>query len=62
MFINEFYAKFMSRQERSRLFEALRRVSRLEAETVVSSDTGDPRFGWPEWPPMVPGGPGLEGA
>lgn len=48
MFIREFYSKLMSAQEKSGLFDALRRVSRLETEAVLAG-TADP--GWVEWPP-----------
>ncbi len=47
MFINEFHRKFM--QERSRLFDALRRVSRLERRSILSEEPE----GWPEWPQIV---------
>ncbi|HEV8582592.1 MAG TPA: hypothetical protein VGX68_26290 [Thermoanaerobaculia bacterium] len=54
MLINEFHAKFTSEQERSRLFDVLRHMSRLEKQIFLAS--GDP--GWAEWPPFFPG-PGL---
>jgi hypothetical protein len=59
MFIQEFHTAFMSKRENSRLFDTLRRVSRLETKALQSDE--DPVVpGWPEWPPMVPEGPGLE--
>jgi len=53
MFIKEFYPKFASEQERSRLFNALRRVSRLKRPILEDMDDG-----WPEWP-HDPDGPRL---
>jgi hypothetical protein len=50
MFISEFYAKFMSTQEGSRLFDALRKVSRLEKRALLASGEEPP--GWAEWPPI----------
>lgn len=47
MSIKEFNSKFMSNQEKSRLFDALRRVSRLEVRALLSSGEA----GWAEWPP-----------
>lgn len=47
MFINEFHRKFV--QEKSRLFDALRRVSRLEAGPLLPEEEA----GWPEWPQLV---------
>lgn len=55
MFIIDFYAKLTS-NERSRLFEALRRISRLEEQVFLESGT----VGWPDWPPVVPPRPCLE--
>lgn len=52
MFIKEFHAKFMSEQERSYLFDALRRLSRLETRALRS---GCPEEGWPEWPSVLQG-------
>ena len=49
MFISEFYSKLMSGQEGSRLFDALRRVSRLEKRALMASGE-EP--GWAEWPPI----------
>jgi hypothetical protein len=47
MFIKEFYATFISEKESNPLFDALRRVSRLETGALLSSC---PEEGWPEWP------------
>lgn len=56
MFIKEFYPKFASKQERGLLFNALRRVSRLERPVLL----GVGERGWPEWPmDPDPDGPGL---
>ena len=57
MLIREFYAKFISEQERSRLFDVLRHVSRLEKRIFLASEENP---GWAEWPPFFPG-PGLAG-
>lgn len=48
MFISEFYAKLMSGQERSGLFNALRRVSHLEKRALQAAGAA----GWAEWPPI----------
>jgi hypothetical protein len=53
MFISEFYSKLMSSQEGNRLFDALRRVSRLEKPALLSA--GVPA--WSEWPPIGGDGP-----
>lgn len=51
MYISEFYSKFISKsqKETGRLFEALRRVSRLDKGAVLAGDTSP--GGWVEWPP-----------
>jgi hypothetical protein len=54
MFIKEFYPKFAYEHERGFLFNALRRMSRLERPILL--EVGE--RGWPEWP-MDPDGPGL---
>jgi hypothetical protein len=56
MFIKEFHRRFMSKQEKSWLFDFLRRVSRLETKVLLASGTS----GWHEWPSIIPEGPGLE--
>lgn len=53
MFIKEFYSKFTSRQERSNVFDAMRRLSSLERPALSVED--DEWMGWPEWPCTVPG-------
>lgn len=53
MFISEFYSKLTSGQERSRLFDALRRVSHLEKRALLASGEEPP--GWAEWPPVDEG-------
>ena len=50
MFINEFHSKLMT-QEGSRLFDALRRVSRLEKPVLLSAEVP----AWAEWPPIGDG-------
>lgn len=54
MFISEFYAKLMSGQEANRLFEALRKVSRLEKPALMATGAA----GWAEWPPVDDPGTG----
>lgn len=57
MLISEFYSKLMSGQEGSRLFDALRQVSRLEKRTLLATGVA----GWAEWPPIDdPGSSGLQ--
>jgi hypothetical protein len=56
MLIKEFHRRFMSKREKSRIFDLLRRVSRLETKPLLSGD----ETGWHEWPVMVPDGPGLK--
>lgn len=58
MFIEEFYARFISTHERSRLFKAIRRVSRLEAQALLPEEV----IGWHEWPHFGPEGPGMQKA
>jgi hypothetical protein len=45
MFIKEFYSRFISRQERSNVFDAMRQLSSLDRHALV-----DETLGWPEWP------------
>ena len=59
MFIKEFYAKFISKQESRPVFEAVRRVSRLEPRAFLSDDE---EFGWPEWPRVASQGPRMQQA
>jgi hypothetical protein len=58
MFINEFHIKFISQQEKSCLFDFLRRVSRMETNVLQEVTSA----GWHEWPVIVPDGGGLESA
>jgi hypothetical protein len=51
MLILDFHAKFTSIQEKSRLFDALRRLSRLDDRALMAAD--DSATGWPEWPPLA---------
>ena len=51
MFISEFYSKLISSHEGSRLFDALRRVSRLETRALQATGAA----GWAEWPPIDDG-------
>ncbi len=60
MFISEFYSKFMAIQEGSRLFDALRSVSRLEKRALLATETGT-GVGWAEWPPIDEDGPEASG-
>jgi len=48
MLISEFNSRFTSGREKSRLFNALRRVSRLEVKAILSAEVP----GWAEWPPI----------
>jgi hypothetical protein len=57
MLIKEFYTKFASIQEKSRLFKALRRLSRLERGALLTSET-EPQ-GWAQWPPIATDDPGV---
>jgi hypothetical protein len=58
MFIKEFYAKFISMQETRYVFEAMRRVSRLETRALLL----DEEIGWPEWPQIALRGPRMQQA
>lgn len=51
MLINEFVSRFTTKDERSFLFEILRRVSRLDPSVMQATAT-DPSQnpGWVEWP------------
>jgi len=49
MLIIDFHTRFTSIQEKSRLFEALRRLSRMESPAFEDGGAQ-----WPEWPPIVP--------
>jgi hypothetical protein len=49
MLMKEFVARFSTKDERSFLFEILRRVSRLDP-SVMQATTTDPSPGWVEWP------------
>jgi hypothetical protein len=52
MLMKEFFARFSGKDERSFLFEILRRVSRLDPSALQASTT-DPSPGWaPEWPAL----------
>jgi hypothetical protein len=51
MLINEFVARFTTRDERSFLFEILRRVSTLDS-SVMQATTAEPSPGWVEWPAL----------
>jgi hypothetical protein len=53
MSISEFNSRFTSGRETSRLFNALRRVSRLEVGAILAAEAP----GWAEWPPMDSDGP-----
>lgn len=57
MFIVDFYTSFMSSHEKSRLFQALRRVSRLDGLPILEAADQ-----WPQWPPITSPCPGLEKA
>jgi hypothetical protein len=48
MFIQEFVLRFASKDEGSTLFEALRRLSQVDARALLASSTS----AWVEWPPV----------
>lgn len=48
MSIQEFHAKLISRGEKSPLFEAMRRLSRLNDLKFLDQDL----LAWREWPPI----------
>lgn len=48
MLMKEFVSRFASKDERSFLFEVLRRVSTLDPHAVTSTDPNV----WSEWPSM----------
>ncbi|HEY4574527.1 MAG TPA: hypothetical protein VIJ26_11200 [Thermoanaerobaculia bacterium] len=55
MLMKEFFARFSGKDERSFLFEILRRVSRLDPSALQASATDPSQSppGWgPEWPAM----------
>jgi len=58
MFISEFHSKLMSGQETSRLFDALRRLKRLDMRAFQATAEPPPP-GWPEWPPLDASESGL---
>jgi len=49
MLIFDFHARFTSRDETSRLFDVLRRVSRLEGQPFLDAEPA----GWPQWPEII---------
>lgn len=56
MSMSEFIARFAAKDEKSLLFEALRRVGRLDRKVMLQ----DTVYGWVEWPPVDdPGSPGV---
>ena len=56
MQIHEFQSRFVSRDERSVLFNALRRLSRMSDLKFLSLA----EYAWPGWPPHG-GPPAVEG-
>jgi hypothetical protein len=59
MLMKEFVSRFASKDERSFLFEVLRRVSTLDTKALASTDPSV----WSEWPAMVDSSnPGLGAA
>lgn len=59
MLMKEFVSRFASKDERSFLFEVLRRVSTLDPYTLASTEPNV----WSEWPPLSdPSCPGLGAA
>ena len=62
MLINEFVSRFTTKEERSFLFEILRRVSRLDPSVMQATATPDPSLGWVEWPAVSDAVPTLRAA
>lgn len=57
MLIGEFNSKFVSEEERGGLFEVLRRVSRLDTQRLLATETSR----WGEWPPDGSDDPDIDG-
>jgi hypothetical protein len=56
MLINDFVTRFAAKNDKSQLFEALRRVGQLDRQVLLQSAVD----GWAEWPPVDdPGSPGV---
>ncbi len=56
MLINEFVSRFAATNDKSQLFEALRRVGQLERQVLLQSGVD----GWSQWPPVDdPGSSGV---
>jgi hypothetical protein len=57
MLMQEFVMRFSAQNEKSSLFEALRRISHLDSRALAASTTSpDPTQSpvvWNEWPPMT---------
>jgi hypothetical protein len=57
MSMSEFVSRFAAKNDKSQLFETLRRVGQLDRRALlaIASDSG-----WQEWPPVDdPGGSGV---
>ena len=48
MLMKDFVSRFVSKDERSPLFDLLRRVSRLDTSVLKATSS----MGWMEWPPV----------
>jgi hypothetical protein len=56
MLINEFVSRFAAKNDKSQLFEALRRVGQLDRQVMLQTAMD----GWSEWPPIDdPGSSGI---
>jgi hypothetical protein len=55
MSMSEFVSRFVAKDEKSPLFETLRRIGQLDRLTLTSVDSP----GWAEWPPMDDPGSGI---
>ncbi len=54
MLMQEFTKRFSAQNEKSSLFEALRRISHLDSRALAASTTTDPSaVVWNEWPPLT---------
>ena len=54
MLMQEFVTRFSAQNEKSSLFEALRRISRLDSRALTASTTPDQAPAtWNEWPPVT---------
>jgi len=56
MSMSEFVSRFAAKEEKSPLFDILRRVGQLDRKALLATSVD----GWAEWPPIDdPGGAGI---